>query len=231
MSNIITAGNATNNGTSISSDTSGVLELKTGSTPTTALTIGTSGQVGVGSTPSYGTSGQVLTSQGSSAAPVWATASGGKILQVVSTTKTDTFSTTSLTPVDITGLSISITPTLSTSKILITGSVCWGNSDSIPYLVGIKLVRNSTDICIADAAGNRSRWTIGAQGVYTPDNTVFAPLNFLDSPATTSATTYKLQGSVEGGRTLWINRGVENDGDSSNTGRFISTITLMEVAA
>jgi hypothetical protein len=44
MSNIITAGNATNNGTSISSDTSGVLELKTGSTPTTALTIST-GQV------------------------------------------------------------------------------------------------------------------------------------------------------------------------------------------
>jgi hypothetical protein len=41
MSNIITAGNATNNGTSISSDTSGVLELRTGSTPTTALTIGT----------------------------------------------------------------------------------------------------------------------------------------------------------------------------------------------
>jgi hypothetical protein len=41
MSNIITAGNATNNGTSISSDTSGVLELKTGSTPTTALSIGT----------------------------------------------------------------------------------------------------------------------------------------------------------------------------------------------
>ena len=39
MSNIITAGNATNNGTSISSDTSGVLELKTGSTPTTALSI------------------------------------------------------------------------------------------------------------------------------------------------------------------------------------------------
>jgi hypothetical protein len=47
MSNIITAGNATNNGTSISSDTSGVLELKTGSTPTTALTIGTDQSVNV----------------------------------------------------------------------------------------------------------------------------------------------------------------------------------------
>jgi hypothetical protein len=48
MSNIITAGNATNNGTSISSDTSGVLELKTGSTPTTALTINASQNVGIG---------------------------------------------------------------------------------------------------------------------------------------------------------------------------------------
>jgi len=48
MSNIITAGNATNNGTSISSDTSGVLELKTGSTPTTALTISTAQNVGIG---------------------------------------------------------------------------------------------------------------------------------------------------------------------------------------
>jgi hypothetical protein len=45
MSNIIIAGNATNNGTSISSDTSGVLELKTGSTPTTALTLDTSGNL------------------------------------------------------------------------------------------------------------------------------------------------------------------------------------------
>jgi len=48
MSNIITAGNATNNGTSISSDTSGVLELKTGSTPTTAITVDASQNVGIG---------------------------------------------------------------------------------------------------------------------------------------------------------------------------------------
>jgi len=54
MSNIITAGNATNNGTSISSDTSGVLELKTGSTPTTAIAVDASQNVGVGtSSPGY----------------------------------------------------------------------------------------------------------------------------------------------------------------------------------
>jgi hypothetical protein len=155
----------------------------------------------------------------------------GKVLQVVSVTKSDTFSTTSGSPVDITGLSASITPTSSSSRILITGSVCWGNSDTVPYLVAMQLVRNSTAICIADAAGFRGRFTIGAQGVYSTDNTVYAPLNFLDSPATTSATTYKMQGQTEGGRTLWINRGAETDGDTSVTGRFVSTITLMEIAA
>jgi hypothetical protein len=95
----------------------------------------------------------------------------------------------------------------------------------------MRLMRDSTPICIADASGSRARLTVGAQGVYSPDTTVFAPLNFLDSPATTSATTYKVQGWAEGGRTLFINRGAEGDGDSSITGRFTSTITVMEIAA
>lgn len=155
----------------------------------------------------------------------------GTVLQVVSTTKTDTFTTTSGTFVDITGLSVSITPTSSSSKILITGTVCWGSSDTVPYLISMRLMRDSSAICIADTAGNRSRLTIGAQGIYNTDNTVFAPLNFLDSPSTTSSTTYKVQGQTETGRTLYINRGGESDGDASNSGRFTSTITLMEIAA
>jgi hypothetical protein len=154
----------------------------------------------------------------------------GSILQVVSATKTDTFSTTSTSPVDVTGLSLSITPSSTSSKIFITGSVCWGEDSSVPYLVGFLLVRNSTSICIADAAGSRSRWTFGGQGVYSTDNTVFAPLNFLDSPATTSATTYKVQVQAESPRTVWINRGGESDGDTAVTGRFTSTITVMEIA-
>ena len=157
-------------------------------------------------------------------------ASAGQVLQVVSTTKTDTFTTTSTTPVDITGLSVSITPKFTSSKIFVTGSVCWGLDSAIPYLTGFLLVRNSTAICIADAAGSRSRWTFGAQGIYSTDNTVFAPINFLDSPATTSATTYKIQVQAESPRTVWINRGGESDGDTSITGRFTSTITVMEIA-
>lgn len=170
--------------------------------------------------------GTVLTSAGVPASAMPA----GSVIQVVSVNKTDTFSTTSGSFVDITGLAVSITPSSLTSKILVTGSVCWSNSDAVPYLVAMRLMRDATPISIADAAGNRARLTIGAQGVYNVDTTVFAPLNFLDSPATTSSTTYKIQGWAESGRTLWINRGAETDGDQTITGRFTSTITAMEIA-
>ena len=153
----------------------------------------------------------------------------GCVLQVVSTTKTDTFSTTSTSPVDVTGLSVSITPSSATSKIFVTGSVCYGTSTA-DYLMGFLLVRNSTSICIADAAGSRSRWTFGSQGFTSLDTSAFSPINFLDSPATTSATTYKIQAQAESPRTLWINRGAESDGDVAVTGRFTSTITVMEIA-
>jgi hypothetical protein len=157
-------------------------------------------------------------------------ASTGMVLQVVSTTKTDTFSTTSTTPVDVTGLSVSIIPSSATSKILVTGSICYSTSTA-DYLMGFLLVRNSTSICIADAAGSRSRWTFGSQGFTSPDTTAFSPLNFLDSPATTSSTTYKIQAQAESPQTLWVNRGKENDGDNPLSGRFTSTITVMEISA
>ena len=175
-----------------------------------------------------GSSGQFLQTNGSGTLS-WA--GGGKILQVVSTTKTDTFSSTSLSLTDVTGLSVSITPSSTSNKVLITGSVCWSISDTTPYLSYFVLVRGSTQICIADAAGNRSRATFGSQGVYSTDNTPFAPLNFLDSPSSTSSVTYKIQTSVEGGRTVYVNRGGESDGDQSIVARFTSTITAMEVAA
>jgi hypothetical protein len=154
----------------------------------------------------------------------------GSVLQVVSTTKTDTFSTSSTSAVDVTGLSVSITPSSANSKIFVTGSVCFSEDSTIPYLMGFLLVRNSTSICIADSAGSRSRWTFGTQGVYTTDGTIFAPINYLDSPATTSATTYKIQVQCESPRTIYINRGGESDGDNSITGRFTSTITVMEIS-
>jgi len=181
-------------------------------------------------------SGEVLEYDGTSWVNATA-AGGGKVLQVVSTTKTDTFSTTSTSFVDITGLSASITPSSTSSKILVnvlihsTATIPSGN----PQWVHFRLMRDATPIFVGDSAGSREQDTFH---IYT--NVGFAPANanfpfsgnFLDSPNTTSSVTYKMQGwtnSTSGAPTLSVNRSV-NDSDSSAYGRTASTITLMEVA-
>ena len=157
---------------------------------------------------------------------------GGKTLQVVSTTKTDTFSTASTSQVDITGFSVDITPISSSNKVLITGTIMAGLSTNIPYAMRFYLMRGTTAICIADTASNRSRCTFGTQGVYSTDTTYSFSFEFLDTPSTTSATTYKVQVQSENPMTIYINRsGGETDGDSSITPRFTSTITVKEIAA
>ena len=81
----------------------------------------------------------------------------GSVLQVVSTTKTDTFtSTTTGAFTDITGMSVSITPTSSTSKILVnvTGG-CMGQVATSGFM--LQLLRDSTAISVGDTAGSRIR--------------------------------------------------------------------------
>jgi hypothetical protein len=176
-----------------------------------------------------GTTGQVLTVAGG--VPSWATPAGGggKVLQVVSTAKTDTFVQSGGGFADITGLSVSITPTLNTSKILVLVSLSAsaavaGNSSAA------RLLRDSTDIFIGDTASNRTRTTIAilqGETQYPYSNHI----SFLDSPATTSATTYKVQviGLPTGGST-YVNRG-QTDTDSSTFTRAASSITVMEIGA
>ena len=159
------------------------------------------------------------------------TITAGKILQVLSTTKTDTFSTTSGSKVDVTGLSLAITPSSSSNKILITGRLNIGLVRTAPYLYPIFILRGSTEIGIHDAASNRTRAHTGGQWpCASSDPTVDYSIEFLDSPSTTSETTYKVQIFSESGGTAYVNRGNEADGDSSITGRFASTFTLMEIA-
>ena len=161
-----------------------------------------------------------------------ATGVGGKILQVVSTTKTDTFSTASTSQVDITGFSVNITPSSSSNKVLITGNIMAGLGTTVAYAMRFYMMRGSTAICIHDTAGNRSRCTFGTQGVYNTDTTDSFSFEFLDSPSTTNAITYKIQVQSESPQTIYINRsGGETDGDSAITPRFTSTITAKEVAA
>jgi hypothetical protein len=159
----------------------------------------------------------------------WQAVAGGKVAQVVSTTKTDTFSaSTSNTFTDITGLSVSITPSSATSKILVMASVI--GSATSNGVANVQLIRGSTAICIGDAASTRPRATTSTDS-NSLNQAVPASINFLDSPATTSATTYKLAiNTGDNSGTAYINRTLI-DGDDIYSGRYASTITVMEILA
>ena len=143
----------------------------------------------------------------------------GKILQVVSTTKTDTFSTTSSSFVDVTGLTATITPSSATSKILVMLNGMMSHAGTNER-VDLNLRRGSTNI--GQASGGNSAQTLIILGPTDYDDVVC--VNFLDSPATTSATTYGVQIATPGG-TAFFGRLAITDRRSS------TTITLMEVSA
>ena len=152
----------------------------------------------------------------------------GSVLQVVSTNKTDTFtSATTGSFTDITGMSATITPTNSANKVLVTVSgVCSGQSATSGS--NLRLLRGSTAIGVGDTAGSRSSSNANAyQG--DGNNSMTFSFTYLDSPATTSATTYKIQFITSSG-TFYFNRS-QTDTDSSAYGRYASSITLMEIAA
>jgi len=197
---------------------------------TERLRIASSGAFGL-SGANYGSSGQVITSNGSGSAPTWGSVSlpAGTVLQVVSTNFTSlvTLSSTSLS--DVSGFSATITPSSSSNKILIITSVAFGfNNDTYPY---VRLNRNGSSIFNGTSAGgNQINVFLAGTGTSTggtayrimqPSKTV------LDSPATTSAVTYQIQGA-SGAGTGYINR----QGDQSNNAYIqypTSTITLMEI--
>ena len=182
-----------------------------------------------------GTNGQVLTADSTTATGLkWATASGGgKVLQVVQGYKSDTFSTTSTSFTDVTGLSVSITPSASTSKILIIGQVSIGNiakDGSTPAATQVRLRRDTTTIFNGDAASTRNQ---GFSIVEHSDQLVNSPSSFiyLDSPATTSSTTYKVQILTNNASaTTYVNRSF-NDSDSPLVLRTASSIIALEIGA
>ena len=149
-----------------------------------------------------------------------------RVLQVVSTTKTDTFTTSSTSYTDITGLSVSITPSSTSSQILVFASVN-GSEDVGTNDAAIQLVRDSTAICVGTTVASRvstsSQFSSFFSSVMSSQNVVF-----LDSPATVSATTYKVQVINGAAGTAYINRG---KADTTGHFRAASTITVMEISA
>ena len=133
----------------------------------------------------------------------------GSVLQVVEGTRTDGTNTSSSSYVDA-GLSASITPKSSNSKVFVVVAAGFGNTTSSANN-NIRILRGSTEV--------RSFSRVGFNGAgYAHAHQIFT---ILDSPATTSATTYKVQYMTDTGN-LRIN---DNSGDTS-----VATITLMEIA-
>ena len=157
---------------------------------------------------------------------------GGKVLQVVSTTKTDVFSSTSSSFVDITGLSVSITPSNSSNKILVISYINGIGADAASGTFGhqLQLVRNSTNIAVGDTAGSRSVATGSLGGQDSPPFAQSTTISFLDTPSTTSSTTYKIQTRHTQSKTMRINNVWNDETDATFGLRTVSTITVMEIA-
>jgi len=145
----------------------------------------------------------------------------GAVLQVVQTVKTDSFTSATNGYVDITGLSVSITPISTSNKILIFATITAGAD--FQNNLSFNLVRNSTNINQSTSGTVNHTLT---QNYGTSYQSITSPITFLDSPSTTSATTYKLQMNSGGLTTCKINVRAT---DSYYGG--VSQITLMEIAA
>lgn len=148
---------------------------------------------------------------------------------VVQAFKTDTQSIAASSLTAISGLSASITPTSSTSKVLVrvVVSYCTGSTTGNAYGIAY---RGATPIGIGDAAGSRIRSSfpfLPSVNSGTDQAGSVSSWEYLDSPATTSSTTYSVSAATLTG-TLHINRS-SNDTDSTSFSRYTSSITLTEI--
>jgi len=182
------------------------------------------------SLPATFTSGQVLT-----AAQMNDLRGAFRILQVVSTTKMDTFSASvsAGNTTAITGLSATITPTSADSNVLIIVNINGSRDNSgngFPQ-IGFQISRGGSSIGAGTTASNRvgivSAVDINQSGTFSYANVAG---QFLDSPATTSATTYSVDVYARATDTYYINR-TTADSDNTANPRTQSTITVMEVSA
>ena len=158
--------------------------------------------------------------------------SSGGIIQVRSTTKTDTFAMPSNDTSfhTVTGLSVTITPTRSDSKIFIMYDMNWSTSTGH---CSCRLMRDSTPIKVGDASGNKAQvtgqihYTSGDQ--YDLEN---VSGTHMDSPATTSAVTYSMQVGTpySASYEVYVNYHAEDGQNLAWQGRGASSITVMEVS-
>ena len=167
------------------------------------------------------------------------TAAGGKILQVKTFQKTDsaTYTPDSQLVFKDTGMTLSITPSASSSKILVSFTVFGdfsGNASDHYFRIKRAISGGSTDYITAADQGNRTGTLfIGAMGNSESSGdrpTICTMSDYLDTPSTTSAVTYTIQHTSHGASSFYLNRSSDTDNqDAREDG--ISWIVLKEVGA
>jgi hypothetical protein len=156
-------------------------------------------------------------------------APSGSVIQVVQAVKTDTFSNTTGSWVNITGLNVSITPSSTSSKILLLSNVfAHGSGNAF-----LRFTRDGTVIGVGTQVGNREG--VGAGDAYNPDdnrNQTFSMM-FLDSPSSSSAVSYWVQTrSEQNTYSIFINaQTTTSSNDYPNRPRYASMLIAMEIAA
>ena len=156
--------------------------------------------------------------------------SSGGIIQVKQTVLDTVFTSNSTSYTDVTGMSVSITPQRSDSKILVMVNLRCSMNQSDRWSSYI-LLRDSQILFDGTADGSRTQsslWHINFEGTGNGNSIGDKNITFLDSPASTSSLTYKLQVKVQSGATAYVNRSM-NDSNADYGPRTSSSITVMEV--
>ena len=183
-----------------------------------------------GTTVTLGASGDTISIPSGVTMSNSGTASGfGKVLQVVTVDKSDSYSLgTTGTWTDITGLSVAITPSSTSNKILVGINLSIGFSVASTNM--FRITRDGTAISVGDADGSRRQATVGwYPGVNSSAVHGSVSYNYLDSPSTTSSVTYKVQANIENA-TFYLNRSGRDSNSTTQDGRRTSNIVLMEIA-
>jgi hypothetical protein len=178
-----------------------------------------------------GTNGHVLTADSAEATGLkWAAAPAGKVLQVVQGTLATT-STTSATSYTDTGLTASITPSATTSKVLVTFTLLIGRDTNGAGTFVTLADGSGNNLIVPTSPGSRSPGVARVEGYTEMQFTVF-PITFtlLHSPASISSQTYKVQIMNRTGGVSSINR-MFTDANTADYVQGVSTITLMEIGA
>lgn len=152
----------------------------------------------------------------------------GTVLQVKTAHKSDTFSTSSTSFVDLTGMSVSITPKSTSSKILVISDIAIGINTSL--FTYYQVVRDSTPINIGDTSSGRISITGMAYDLDNGGIIDRQSSQFLDSPATTSSVTYKIQVRSASVGTSYINMSSRDQASTDFDTRHASSLILMEIA-